>query len=117
MKKSILLLIAVSAVISTSCSSDYEIHKVGENFKIRLEKEAAGGYLWKMKPDSLVKVVKETSESIINDSTKLNEYVKIFEIKPEKTGTTRLEFYRKRNFEPDSMVTKDKYFYKKIKIK
>lgn len=102
---------------STSCSSDYEIYKIGETFSVKLENEALGGYLWYMKPDSLVTVVNESSEPKFNDSTKLNEYIKTFEIKPEKTGTTQLEFYRKRNFEPDSMITKDKYFYKKIKIK
>lgn len=116
MKKNIFVLSIILAV-AYSCSQQQNFYKVGETFQIQLEREAAGGYQWNMKPDSLVSIVKETSVSRHNDSTNLEEYIKVYELKPEKPGTTELQFYQKRSFEPDSLVTKDQYFYKKIQIK
>ena len=74
-------------LIFSACHSQ-DGYKIGDEFKITLEKEGMGGYAWKMQPDSLVTIVKEYNEARLNDTTKLNEYKKIFELKASKKGIT-----------------------------
>jgi len=115
MKKNLLALIIIAG-ISSGCRTK-DVYKVGEEFSITLEKEGMGGYSWNMKPDSLVAVIKESSQSYLNDTTKLNEYKKTFELKGIRKGVTELEFIKKRSFEPDSLVPPENHFIKKIEIK
>ena len=105
------------AIVATGCSSAYETYKLNEEFKVQLSKDGMGGYVWKMKPDSLVTVVNEYDETYFNDTTQLNERNKIFELKANKKGTTELHFIKKRSFEPDSLVPSQNHYLKKIKIK
>lgn len=105
------------AIISTGCSSAYETYKLNQEFKVSLDKDGMGGFVWKMKPDSLVTVVNEYEETYFNDITQLNERNKIFELKATKQGSTELQFIKKRSFEPDSLVPKENYYLKKIRIK
>lgn len=105
------------AIISTGCSSAYETYKLNQEFKVSLDKDGMGGYVWKMKPDSLVTIVSEYEETYFNDTTQLNERNKIFELKAIKKGSTELEFIKKRSFEPDSLVPSENHYLKKIRIK
>lgn len=114
MKK--LLAFIIIAGIFGGCRTN-DVHKVGEKFSIVLDKEGMGGYSWKMKPDSLIVIIKEYNETYLNDTTKLNEYKKIFELKGIRKGITDLEFIKKRSFEPDSLVPAENHFIKKIEIK
>ena len=117
MKGLILTLAAIICLSSHACVSGNHTYRVGEQFTVRLDKEAMGGYTWHMKPDSLVSIVNESEESVPNDSTKLNEYIKIFELKAERPGETKLEFIKKRTFEPDSLIREENHIYKEIKVK
>ncbi len=107
----------ISAGMLCGCKPSHEVYKINQEFKITLEKEGMGGYVWQMKPDSLITVIKEYNEAYLNDTTKLNEYRKTFELKGIKKGITELEFIKKRSFEPDSLVPKENHFIKKIEIK
>lgn len=105
------------AIIISGCSSSHEIFKKDEEFTVQLEKDGMGGYVWQMKPDSLVTIINEYQETYYNDTTQLNEHNKIFEIKAIKEGKTELEFIKKRSFEPDSLVPEQNHYIKKIRIK
>lgn len=105
------------AVIISGCSTTFENYKVNDEFKVQLTKDGMGGYVWKMKPDSLVTIVNEYEETYFNDTTQLNERNKIFELKAVKEGTTELQFIKKRSFEPDSLVPPENHYLKKIRIK
>lgn len=107
----------VVTLIFSGCSSTYQKFSVNEEFKVQLEKDGMGGYVWKMKPDSLVTVLNEYEETYFNDTTQLNERLKIFELKAVRKGKTELEFIKKRNFEPDSLIPSQNHYLKKIKIK
>lgn len=112
----LLKLFCISMILG-SCSTTYETYKTNEEFKVQLTKDGMGGYVWKMKPDSLITIVNEYEETYFNDTTQLNERNKIFELKAIKKGTTELEFIKKRSFEPDSLVPSENHYLKKIKIK
>lgn len=113
----ILVKLLLIAIVVSGCSSAYETYKLNQEFKVSLNKDGMGGYVWKMKPDSLVTIVNEYEETYFNDTTQLNERNKIFELKAIKKGTTELKFIKKRSFEPDSLVPSENHYLKKIRIK
>lgn len=115
MKKIIIPTMLFAVIIG--CQPSHDVYKLNQEITITLEKDGFGGYSWNMKPDSLVTLVKEYSETYKNDTTNLNEYRKTFELKAIKKGITELQFIKKRAFEPDSLVPKENYFTKKIEIK
>lgn len=89
--------------MSASCLPAQNTYKKGDIIKISLEKNGLGGYEWTMKADSLVSILKEYDETYFNDTTNLNEYNKIFELKALKKGITELNFIKRRAFEADSI--------------
>lgn len=115
MKKNLIWGFILITIFSACHSQD--AYKVGDQFKITLKKEGMGGYAWKMQPDSLVTIIKEYNETRLNDTTKLNEYQKIFELKAIKKGITELKFTKKRSFEPDSLIPAENHTIRKIEIK
>ncbi len=106
----------IIAFMTVGCTT-YETYKVGERFTVTLDKSGMGGYVWQMKPDSLVMVINEYDSAYLNETTNLNEYNKIFELEAVKKGSTELKFVKKRLFEPDSLIPAENHFFKKIKIK
>lgn len=112
-----ILTLLLITILASGCSSAFQTYNLNQEFKVSLDKDGMGGYVWKMKPDSLVTIVNEYEETYFNDTTQLNERNKIFELKTIKKGTTELHFIKKRSFEPDSLVPSQNNYLKKIKVK
>ncbi len=110
-------MICLLIVLNSGCYTQYENMKIDQEFKVQLAKNGMGGYVWEIKPNEFVTVVNEYEETYFNDTTQLNERHKIFELKPVKSGRTKLEFIKKRMFEPDSLVPSTNHYLKKIRIK
>lgn len=116
MKKLVTAILA--GTLMYSCTMQQANHyKVGESFKVRLEKNGIGGYRWHFSANDYVSVVGETDSAYYNKMSKLTEYTKIFDLQAEKIGDTTLTFVKKREFEPDSLIPEQNYKHIKISIK
>lgn len=95
----------------SSCATGYEI---GEDFKVELEKNGAGGYQWEYVQISEVIVIDSIETKMLQEN-QLNEYVKVYTMQGRQKGSFELSFHKKRSFEPDSLILPENI--KKVKVR
>ena len=96
----------------SSCATSY---KIGEKFEIELEQDGVGGYTWEYVKIPEVEVI-DSMKTKIKKENQFTEYLKTYVLKGKEKGTYKLNFRKKRSFEPDSLIPKDNYRTLKIRI-
>lgn len=86
-----------------------ESYKLEDSIKVVLNDNYSGGYEWFFERNDRFTLLKEKDSSFQEGEGELYQNAKIFFLKPMRKGKSTLSFYKKRSFEPDSLMIKDAY--------
>ncbi len=124
MKYIIALLLCMISILSCNTNKEISVktntiendsitfYRLNDTIKISLEKNFNGGYEWFFEKNEIVALIYERDSTYKNKESDLYEYSKTFILKPTKKGITKLNFYKKRKFENDSLAIKNAYTQK-----
>jgi predicted secreted protein len=69
-----------------------------QDFKIDLQKDGTGGYVWNYIPSSLDIIIVDSVRVPIKDSTGFTRYLKQYNFRATQPGLYKLQFIKKRPF-------------------